>query len=321
MRQTRAIVLGLSLIVTAASDARAGSLGVAGNYNEFIFNNSTRSNVDTQGQVAVGGNAKFNNFTIGTSITKSNIYGADSLIVGGELSGKQAVISGYGNAEFGSSSIKHIYYNGGGTGSEWKETDLFTSAAAYLKQESTYLAGLDANGTTSVAWGGITLEGKDAELNIFSLSGAVLSKANGFTIEAPSSSTIVVNIDGDADSMKNFGFTLKGGLDASRILYNFSDATKLTLSGISVQGSVLAPFASVTFNNGQLNGNLIASSLSGSGTTLNHLFAGNLPTAGSIPEPSSIAMVLIGCTLAALPAWRERTKRFDRAGVNRTNQV
>jgi choice-of-anchor A domain-containing protein len=307
MRQACAVVIGLSMIATVVSVAQAGSLGVAGNYNEFVFNDSFRTNTSTQGQVAVGGNAKFNNFTIGTAITKSNIYGTDSLIVGGDLSGSQAVVSGYGDAVYGSSSIKHIYYNGGGTGSAGKESDLFSSAEAYLKQESTYLAGLAANGTTTVAWGGITLSGKDSELDVFNLSGDVLSKANSLTIDVPSAATVVVNIDGDTTSMKNFGFQLKGGIDASNILYNFSNTSSLTLSGISVEGSVLAPLAEVSFNNGKLNGNLIAYSLSGSGTTLNHRFAGNLPTAGSIPEPSSVAMVLIGCTLAALPTLRKRT--------------
>lgn len=307
MRQACAVVLGLSLIVAAASVAQAGSLGVAGNYNEFIFNDSFRTNTSTQGQVAVGGDAKFNNFTIGAAVTKSNIYGTDSLIVGGKLSGSQAVVSGYGDAEYGLSSIKHLYFKGGGTGSVGQDSDLFTSAEAYLKQESTFLAGLVANGTTTVAYGGITLSGKDSELDVFNLSGDVLSKANSLTINAPSAATVLVNIDGDATSMKNFGFHLEGGIDASNILYNFSNASSLALSGVGVEGSVLAPFAKVSFHNGKLNGNLIAYSLTGSGTTLNHRFAGNLPTSGSIPEPSSVAMVLIGCTLAVLPTLRKRT--------------
>lgn len=300
-------VFGLSMIVTASSVAQAGSLGVAGNYNEFIFTDSFRTNTSTQGQVAVGGDAKFNNFTIGTAITKSNIYGTDALIVGGELSGSQAVVKGYGDAEYGSSSIKHIYFKGGGTGSVGTDPDLFTSAEAYLKQESTYLAGLDANGTTTIDRGGIMLSGKDSELDVFNLSADVLSKARSLTIDVPSAATVVVNIDGDTTSIKNFGFHLEGGIDASNILYNFSNASSLTLSGVGVEGSVLAPLAKVIFHNGKLNGNLIAYSLTGSGTTLNHRFAGNLPNSGSIPEPSSVAMVLIGCTLAALPSLRNRT--------------
>jgi choice-of-anchor A domain-containing protein len=314
MRQMLTILLGISLLATAASVAQAGSLGVAGNYNEFIFSDSTRSNVSTQGQVAVGGNATFNNFTIGTAITNLNIYGTDTLIVGGALSGSQANLNGYGNAKYGSRSINKISYNGGGTGSVGSDPSFFSDAESYLKRESIYLAGLDANGTTTTAWGGITLTGTDATLDVFNLSGAALSKANSLRIDAPSTATIVVNIDGDSDSMKNFGFTLMPGVDASNILYNFSTATSLSLSGINIQGSVLAPFAAVNFGNGQLNGNLIAYSLTGSGTTLNHRFAGNLPTLIQTPEPSSMAMVLIGCTLAALPSIRNRLKQ--RTGIS-----
>ncbi|ODU01960.1 MAG: hypothetical protein ABS79_01020 [Planctomycetes bacterium SCN 63-9] len=289
--------------------SQAGSLGVAGYYNEFIFNDSTRSNVSTQGQVAIGGNATFNNFTIGTGITKSNIQGTNSLIVGGNLGGSQAVLSGYGNAEYGSKSINRIYYNGGGSGSSGKETEFFSSAQSYLQDESKYLATIDATGTTKIQWGGITLSGTDGQLNVFDLSGSDLSKANQFTIDAPSTSTVVVNISGTSDSMANFGFTLKGGIEASHILYNFYEATSLKITNVAVQGTVLAPFASVNFNNGQVNGNLIASSLSGTGTTLNNLFAGNLPTAVATPEPSSIAMVLSGCLMASLPALRGRFRR------------
>lgn len=128
MLKVWSISLGLATGIVLGSTAQAGSLGVAGNFSEFIFNDSTRSNTESQGQVAVGGNATFNNLTIGTNITKTNIHGTNTLIVGGKLRGDQAVVNGFGNAEYGSSSINHLYYNGGGTGSKESDPSFFSSA-------------------------------------------------------------------------------------------------------------------------------------------------------------------------------------------------
>lgn len=308
-RSIYVILLGLSATTLISPAARAGTLGVAGYYSEFVFGDSKRSNTSTQGQVAVGGDARFNNVTIGGTIDKSNIHGDNLLIVGGKLSGSQAVLTGFGDAQYGSSSIKHIYYKGGGSGVQKADPSFFTEAETYLKETSKFLAGLDANGETGFAWGGITLSGTDAALNVFNLAGDVLAKASSFTIDAPSASTVIVNIDGDADSMKNLGFTLKNGIDASQILYNFWQASSLSVTNIGVEGTVLAPLAAMNFNNGKLNGSLIADSLSGTGTVLNHRFAGDLPTSGdgAIPEPASIVLVLLGAALILTPAFRGRS--------------
>ena len=76
-----------TLLLSATVPARAGFVGLgdpanAASYNEFILGNSTRTNVDSQGMVAVGGNASFTNFTI------DNLgHGSNALVVGGNLTG------------------------------------------------------------------------------------------------------------------------------------------------------------------------------------------------------------------------------------------
>ena len=51
-------------------------------------------------------------------------------------------------------------------------------------------------------------------------------------------------------------------------------------------GSILAPKADIEFNNGHINGTLIAGSLSGTGESHLHLFNSDKPT--SVPEPTGL---------------------------------
>jgi choice-of-anchor A domain-containing protein len=52
-----------------------------------------------------------------------------------------------------------------------------------------------------------------------------------------------------------------GGATRELTLWNFYEATSLTIEGIGVQGTVLTPFADITFNTGNVEGTLIGASL------------------------------------------------------------
>lgn len=56
------------------------------------------------------------------------------------------------------------------------------------------------------------------------------------------------------------------------ILWNFPDAEVLNLSAITVQGSVLAPWADVVFTNGNIDGSMIAKNVTGRGEFHDFLF-------------------------------------------------
>jgi len=294
MKRPIAFVLCLAASVSISNNVRAGSLGVAGNYNEFIFTTSTRSNVDSQGQVAVGGTATFNNFTVGSNINSGNIYGTDSLIVGGRLTGSQTVVQGYGNALYGSKdSNTHLYFNGGGSGSVGTISGFFSNAETYLTSLATTLKNEVANGTTyRNPYGQMTLTTNgSSQLQVFNVNGSDLSSINNLSIHSSSTNdTIVINVSGTNDSMQNFGINLHG-IDETHILFNFYDATSLNLSGINVTGSILATKALLTGNNGQINGNVIANAMTGNIETHLHLFDGTLPTPGAVPEPSSLGLM------------------------------
>ena len=89
---------------------------------------------------------------------------------------------------------------------------------------------------------------------------------------------MLVNVDGTSDTLHNAGISVNG-TTRQKVLFNFPTATSLSISGIAVQGSVLAPRAAVNFSNGTVNGTLIGATFSGSGQLNNYPFTGCLPTA------------------------------------------
>jgi choice-of-anchor A domain-containing protein len=135
-----------------------------------------------------------------------------------------------------------------------------------------------------------------------------LQAATGFKIDAPAGATVVINASGSNFTVANTGFTLTGGITVDHVLWNMYQATTLSLSSIS--GSVLAPLASVTANNGSYNGNFIAAALNGNigSSTVDEYFNGSLRQ--SVPEASAWALMLV-VGIAA-----EFTRRWRRAGIN-----
>ncbi|MEQ8516448.1 MAG: choice-of-anchor A family protein, partial [Chromatocurvus sp.] len=105
----------------------------------------------------------------------------------------------------------------------------------------------------------------------------------------------------------------------NRILFNFVNATSLTMNAIGFKGSVLAPNANVNFFNGHIDGNLIAGSLSApdlSGMTLDqirangdaHLLSGQINNYRfmDVPAPSTLSAFALGLLLLGLQGWRGR---------------
>ncbi len=119
----------------------------------------------------------------------------------------------------------------------------------------------------------------------------------------------MINVPGATDSFSNGTITYTGGATASDTIFNFNTATSLTTSGITVEGSILAPLATFTGSNGgTINGELIAAAVSNNAAEFEsaNIFQGNLGST-TAPEPNSwilMAGALIG--FAAF-GWKRRT--------------
>jgi choice-of-anchor A domain-containing protein len=328
----------LALCCATAAHGSYVNLGPAGDFNVFVTNNNTQSGSDSHGKIAVGGNALFGGFAIASKLGNST----DNLIVGGDFSNNNYSLKGGalvgGNVNWNNPTIGgRLAVNGnakfpGGGGSIEGTVNVvgtysapgyfppnqnagvnpfpfdFAEVEAYLVSQAAYLATLPTNGSVAIdPWnGGITLTANnpgDSYIS-FNITGAEMADAagGGFTINAPTGSTVVVNVTGPVSSMTNMGITLNG-VTEHQVLYNFHDATNLLINGVGVRGTILAPLADVNFAGGNIDGTMIARNLTGPGESHLFLFEGNLP----VPEPSTVALGAMG--LAALVAVRVRRKR------------
>ena len=342
--------IALSLVLPSAVNAALVplNLGVAGQFNAFIFNNFKGNASDVEGRLAVGGNLNINNFAIGERLTDSN-YGRDDLIVGGDLTFTNGrILNGnarsggaynhgvdvanpfgtlgyYTGADYNASNVNGEYRAGNPLDFTAVKNDLLSKSSAWGALAATGSAGqpVDLNGYAQL--NNLSLVGSSTDVNIFTLTAEQLSNANKFSLDIPLTSWALINVTGNSlITLDNFAF-FRGGVQiqdensdplygpvvahgstsiySERVLFNFVDATDITLRDIGFKGSILAPKANVTFYDGHLNGNLIAASFTGDNV-------GNLPTGqlnlhnfvstpGSVPTqpvpvPSAVILFLSG---------------------------
>jgi choice-of-anchor A domain-containing protein len=277
----------LVLFVRVAS---AGPLGLAGDFNLFVIGDATHFNTDVQGRVAVGGNATFSRYGIGSTLAVDS--SRNDLIVAGILNYQNGQIFA-GSGTYGAAgTITGVGVPNGTLTQEPSEVD-FTSEAASLTAISSAWNGLGGT-LVSPSFGGITINALSPGLNIFRIAG--FTGLNNIIVNVAPGATVLVNVDAASDSMANAGMTVNG--DVTKVLFNFSQATNLTLTGFGMKGSILAPGAAFSFNNGHVDGNVLVASLNGNGQIHNFLFDGEIT---AVPEPSGWALAGLGiCTLATL---------------------
>lgn len=254
-------------------------LGIASDFNMFVFDDLTQNYTDTQGRMAVGGNATLNGYGAGTSLQGSGGT-RDDLIVGGNLVFNNGQVYS-GNIVYGGTATTSSLGIPQGTIRQDQVID-FDAAEAYLTGRSEAWANIAANGMTVNQWGGITLTGTSNDLNVFELPASQLGSSWGVTINALAGSKVLINVTGQTGVIQYMQINLNG-VDANDVIWNFSEATSLTIQGVTVKGTVLAPHAAVNFSNGNIDGTMIAKSLSGGGQSHLQLFGYPSPAVTSDP--------------------------------------
>ena len=268
----------LFFITSAATSSAQSCSSLSGTlkYNLFAEDYADIVSSDSEGLVAVK-NANFTSF----SINSKNVSGSYALVcsTGTATNGQ---INGNVDCQLTPGSNATVT----GTVSQVGSVN-FAQMAACNGDCSANYCGLAATGQTEIfSWGGVTFTGTNPGLNVFSVPASALS-ANTINLNTPTNSTSIINVVGGPVSM-GFGGMGNDKAKAARTLYNFCDATSLTLQAISFQGSILAPKAHVSFSNGHIEGSLIAKSVSrvnsqNSGEYHNLPFLGVLPACSALP--------------------------------------
>jgi choice-of-anchor A domain-containing protein/uncharacterized repeat protein (TIGR01451 family) len=270
-----------------------GNLGIANEFNLFIFNDHTQSSVDSEGRVAVGGTATYANYGVGDTLPVSTtrpdliIQGNVNITGGTNFAGNTVIYPD-------SMIIAYTMTNNNRVPDQpLRGTPIdFEAAERSLTETAINLAAIPPNGTVENNFGQIVLTGVAPDLNVFTINGnnvdgegLTLDNANGINIVAPAGSTILINVGGN-----NIGFgsyaIFRNGITATRadaplILWNFFQASQAFNQNVNISGSVLAPnadWSAIGFGN--IDGTLVANSLTnvtGSLEAHNVLFGGCLP--------------------------------------------
>jgi len=267
-------------------------------YDVIALGDATINNGYIPGRMAAFGDATIkNSTTIGTNATDSLpiVYSESDL----SISGWSTINNG--NAVYrGDADIKHTNFTSGY--GAYKVSSAHTSpfssnsVRAHFENVSQSLAALQNNGTVSFQWGNLTLSGNQS-LNVFNIRLDDYKKLNQIGIVAPSGSTVIVNIFGD--KIKAFNGYLNG-VEASHVLFNFSEANSLDFKDTPIPGSYLAPYATIS-GTGYFDGQLVGNDITFHGISMSgNQFTGTLPVS-AIPEPAfyslclgSIALLVFG---------------------------
>ncbi|MDC0713273.1 choice-of-anchor A family protein [Stigmatella sp. ncwal1] len=238
-----------------------GCIGVHLNdYNVFVLEDYTLG-TDVEGKVAAGGNITLNHFSVGSRVANNDL--ANTLVAGGDLTLTNGAV--WGDARYGgnSSSDGTVVFPRGTSVAQGSPINFQTRGAA-LQALSTQLRALSANGTTTLeSWGGLMLRGTAPHVNIFQVNASAFTGAKLLSIDAPAGSLAVINVFGSTATLTGFGHSFSGGINQRGVLFNFVDATRITAHGYGFWGTVLAPYAQVSFHNGSFDGGIYARSLTG----------------------------------------------------------
>jgi choice-of-anchor A domain-containing protein len=98
-------------------------------------------------------------------------------------------------------------------------------------------------------------------LYFFTMTHQELATRMPLTFTYPAGSMVVVNVTGTGAASLRARAAM--ATPSVPVVFNFVDATSLTIDAIEIAGTILAPKADVTFSNGVLKGSLYANSLTG----------------------------------------------------------
>ena len=299
------LVVGAGTAV-ASAQASCATLTTPFQFTEFTGSTATRSNSDSSGRVAYGGNASLTSIGIGSSGSLPNDTTRLDLIAGGNLSTTNGGQVFHGSALYAGTlnvTPANSFGHPNGTLAQGAPPFSFAAELVGLQALSSSLAALSQTPGATITevnpgFSTLQLVGTNASSNVFDLTAAQATNARSIRVRVPVGATAIINIPNTAFTSQLVETTFWDGanyvqvqdsttpaLEATRAatLWNFSAATSLSFSSINWGGTILAPAATTAFNNGQLNGSLLTNVFNGSGQTHLHNFTGCLPP--TVPNP------------------------------------
>ncbi len=240
----------------------AFDLGAAKGFNLFALKDVSQPSADTEGKLAAGRNIYLSQYSVGDLLPDSGgeedvlIAGKDLIFLSGTVTGGNVVYGKNTNLPTDQVSIHN------GTVRKDNVID-FAAAAINLRSLSNQLKAYPVTGTTEWEFSGLKLTGSEPFLNVFKVDAQDLSDAVTLTINVPNGSVVLVNVFGE--NVDWSGDLDVYGTSISNVLYNFNKTKGIKIQSIDVRGSILAPWATLEFPAGVINGQVIVKNIYGTG--------------------------------------------------------
>lgn len=234
-----------------------------------------------------------------TWFTRGNVIGgtAPALTVGGAVAPTNQINLNDGGDLLTGSPVPAGKVNLNGGGSIIVDAGAIPDPETTLKDYSQALMTLAVSGTAMGSvddhdFNDVVFSSGGTPLSVIDLDAAAFDLPNGVSFVLGSDEQLVINVGGTS---LDASFNFLGGSAlaiAPRVLWNFYEATALTVTS-QFGGSILAPYAAVT-TFGPIEGTLVADSVTLMGE-IHHAPLTAPPTTGTpVPEPASLALLAVG---------------------------
>lgn len=311
-----ALMAAAFMTLSVPAVASAAAFSDFSDYSAVVFGDMTSSSSgDTEKSLAVGGNATFSGSYGFASLQgggRLNVGGnmqfnangqigtggnLGSGFVGGTYSGNNITaknVVGSPNTTWGPLPGGNANFNFGGITGMGSVRDLLRDSSA---------AWSNLSGTTINSLSGGSLVFNKNAGSIFSINASLLNTANLISFQNfNSNDSILINVTGNAN-ISNKGTNLNGA-SRSKIIYNFVDAASVQTTNFTFDGTVVAAYANVSGQNGNIEGQLFAQSYANRGS---HEIHSSNYTGDLVLTPVPAALPLLASGLGALGfAYRRR---------------
>ena len=232
------------------------------NINVYVIKDATPSGADTEGNMYVGGNLipTVAGYSVGAKdVVDCTTY---SLVVGGNVS--NVVVKG-GKAAAAGTNTNSTDQDCSGISRVLPAGVNFASLESEVEGLSIGLSNLPATNCTVShnASGALVLTATDPVLSICDIDGSQLGNVN---VNFPAGSSVVVNVTGTNITWGG-SVCLNGqcadSTQADYVVWNMYQATNIAPSGIAIEGSLLAPLATLAGAGGHIAGQVIVKYLTG----------------------------------------------------------